>query len=315
MLTAEEFKLLNKRSALRPILDIAGCWAVIGAALYLTHLSLFFLPVSILVIASRLHALTLLFHDGSHHLLHEKEWVNDTLSNLFCSFPLMISTEVYRKTHYRHHQFTQTMSDPNYVIMQREEAWHFPKPKSEIKRMFIKDFLLLSFKDHMVIFKDWQFLPNFKLTTRLEKYLFPLYLVSVLGCAAYFHLWQEFFVLQGATLFVNPFARMRAMSEHIHEQSRGQSKIHKLQETPTINANWVERFFFAPFNTNRHLEHHLFPTIPYYNLELAHQIIKKSELYKVHCRFELDGYIMGKRTSLNEVLAGERTQMDEVLSA
>lgn len=315
MLKPHEFKSLCQTNSFRTVADLLQCWGVILGSLYVCHETYYFIPVAVILISSRLHALTLILHDGAHYLLHKNEYVNDFLSNMFCSFPLMISTEVYRKTHLKHHQYTQTMQDPNFVIMQREEAWHYPKPAEEIKKSLIRDFFLLTLKDHMVIFKDWQVLPNFKKTTRFEKILFPLYLVSVVSLVQYFHVWPEFFILQLASLFVNPLARVRAMSEHIHQESKGQSKIHKLQETPSINAGLFERFFFAPFNTNRHLEHHLYPTIPYYNLEKTHDLIKNSQLYQTYCLYELDGYFFGNRTSFKEVLSENAIPKKEIKAA
>jgi fatty acid desaturase len=313
MLTPEELKSLNKRSAWRPYFDIGLCWAMIAGCLYLCNKSLLFLPLAVPVIASRLHGLVVIMHDGAHNLISKNSVVNDFVSNVFCSFPLQLSTEIYRKSHYKHHQYTQTPQDPNFVIMQREEAWHFPKPKEEVKKILLKDLLVMTMKEHMVILKEWQVLPNFKNTTKLEKYLFPVFILSFLGATAYFGLWKEFFILQGSSLLINPIVRMRAMSEHIHHEATGQTKMHKLHETPTINASFLERFFIAPFNTNRHLEHHVYPTIPYYNLEKAHELVSKTQLYKDHCWYELDGYLMGKRTSLDEVLAGMPTHPGEKL--
>lgn len=303
MLTSEQFKKLSKTSSLRPLLDISLCWTLILGSLYLCHISFFFLPLSMAIIASRLHGLIVITHDGAHYLINKNEVINDLVSNVFCSFPLQISTEAYRKTHNKHHQHTQTYNDPNFVIMRREEAWRFPKPKSEVKKLLLKDILFMTLKDHMAILKGWQVLPNFIQLPKLEQVLFPLFIVSVLSVTAVYGLWMDFFILQASSLLINPIARIRAMSEHIHVEAKDQGKIHKLHATPTINANLIERFFISPFNTNRHLEHHTYPTIPYYNLEKAHGIIKQTQLYKDHCRYELDGYFMGKRNSLTEVLS------------
>ncbi len=303
MLTSEQFKQLTKTNSWRPLVDIAGCWAVVAGALWLTHQSWWFLPLTMALIASRLHALTVIMHDGAHGLINKNEFINDAVSNVFCSFPLQVSTEVYRKTHNPHHQWTQTMKDPNFAAMQSDDAWHFPKPKAVVKRILVRDALLLTMKEHVAVVKLWQVLPNWKLTTKLERVLFPLHVLAVVAVASYFGFWKEFFIVQASALFMNPLVRLRAMSEHAHHESKGQGKVHKLEETPTINANWLERLFVAPFNTNRHLEHHTYPTIPYYNLEKAHALISQTELYKRHCKYELDGYIFGKRNSLTEILS------------
>lgn len=308
MLTDNEFKDLQKINPLRTYMDIALCWAMIGGSLYLWHLNSYFLPLTIIVTASRLHALVIIMHDGAHSLISKNKFINDAVSNIFCAFPLQLSTEAYRQSHYKHHKHTQTWEDPNFVIMQNEQAWHFPKPKEEVKKILIRDLLLLTMKEHMIILKGWQVMPNYKTITKSERVMFPLFMLSVLALVTYFHVWPEFLIMQLSSLFINPIVRIRAMSEHTHEHSHGQSKIHKYQETPTINASWVERFLISPLNTNRHLEHHTYPTIPYYNLEKAHTLMKKTELYKQNCLYELDGYFLGKRNSFTELLCEKEMQ-------
>ncbi|MES2526159.1 MAG: fatty acid desaturase family protein [Bdellovibrionota bacterium] len=305
MLEPQELKELGKIETWKTMTDISLIWATIGLCLFLTQESLWFLPLAIPILASRLHALTLIMHDGSHYLIHPNEKINDFISNVFCSFPLMLSTEVYRKTHWKHHQFTQTMKDPNYVIMQNEENWHYPKKADEVKKLLIKDLFFMGLKDHMKILKDWQMLPNIKLASQLERILFPVFMLGVFSVVYWGGFWREFLILQVGALLINPLARMRAMSEHAHYESGGQDRVHKLEETPTINAGALERFFFAPFNTNRHLEHHLYPTVPYYNLEIVHDLVAKTDTYQKHCKYELDGYLIGKKTAFNNILVGD----------
>lgn len=303
MLNSEDFKKLSTTCAYRPFLDIGLCWALIAGSLYLSHLSLFFLPVTMAIIASRMNALIVMMHEGAHYHISKNEHINDAVSNLFCSFPLLISTEAYRKTHLLHHQYTQTMQDPNYVIMRRESSWNFPKPKSEVIKILWRDLFVMTLKEHMILLKDWQVIPNYKKITKLEQILFPVFIVSVGILNTTYGLWGDFFILQASSLLVNPISRLRAMSEHLHVEALDQGKVQKLHETPTINANLIERFFISPFNINRHLEHHTYPTIPYYHLEQAHELVKKTQLYKEHCRYELDGYLMGSRNSLEEVMS------------
>lgn len=302
MLAPSQLQNFSKIQSLRPLIDIGLCWGIIVGSLWIAGKNPYLIPLLLPVIASRLHALTIIMHDGAHRLISTNKIANDVISNIFCAFPLLLSTEIYRQSHFKHHKYTQTEKDPNYLIMQKEESWHYPKTKEEVKNLFYKDLLLLTLKDHLVILKEWQILPNFRNTSRLEKYLFPLFITALVSGVTFYHLWVEFFILQLSALLINPITRMRAMSEHIHSHSHGQSKIDKLQETTTINASPLERFFISPFNTNRHLEHHLYPTVPYYRLEELHKTIQKTHFYQAHCLYELDGYFLGERTSFKEVL-------------
>jgi fatty acid desaturase len=63
--------------------------------------------------------------------------------------------------------------------------------------------------------------------------------------------------------------RIRSIAEH-----------HAIDEPPTAypltrttQATWLERIFVAPKNVNFHVEHHFFPSVPFYNLPKLHAIL------------------------------------------
>ena len=47
-----------------------------------------------------------------------------------------------------------------------------------------------------------------------------------------------------------------------------------LQNTRTTLARWWERLILAPNRVNFHLEHHLYMTVPHYNLPRLHKLLK-----------------------------------------
>jgi fatty acid desaturase len=59
---------------------------------------------------------------------------------------------------------------------------------------------------------------------------------------------------------------VRSFLEHSHPESDEKADEHRLI---TYTSNPVERFFFAPHNMNFHAAHHLWMSIPYYNLPAA----------------------------------------------
>jgi fatty acid desaturase len=101
-----------------------------------------------------------------------------------------------------------------------------------------------------------------------ENTLIALFL-SVILLSAYFlgffnvllHCW--IIPLAVASLMVN----IRSWSEH-----QLTSTDHPLRQTRTITGS---RFFsFFNINLNYHLEHHLFPGVPWYNLPALHQLLQ-----------------------------------------
>jgi fatty acid desaturase len=72
---------------------------------------------------------------------------------------------------------------------------------------------------------------------------------------------------------------------------------HPLTETRTITSTRL--FSFLQINLNYHLEHHLFPGIPWYNLPKAHRILLDdyraagSSIYRSYTRFLFDAFRLG----------------------
>jgi len=63
--------------------------------------------------------------------------------------------------------------------------------------------------------------------------------------------------------------RIRSIAEHACISDPGDP----LRQTRTTLAPAWLRFFVAPHHVNYHLEHHLFMTVPHYNLPRAHRAL------------------------------------------
>ena len=64
----------------------------------------------------------------------------------------------------------------------------------------------------------------------------------------------------------------RSFAEHSHPENDHAADEHRLI---TYTSNPVERMFVAPMNMNFHTAHHLWPSIPYYNLPIADSEIRR----------------------------------------
>jgi fatty acid desaturase len=72
---------------------------------------------------------------------------------------------------------------------------------------------------------------------------------------------------------------------------------HPLTQTRTVTSNRVLSFF--NLNLNYHIEHHLFPSMPWYNLPKLHALLQDeyreagSSIYRSYLRFVLDAFRVG----------------------
>ncbi|WP_260427527.1 fatty acid desaturase [Burkholderia cenocepacia] len=73
--------------------------------------------VAAVVVATRQHALFILYHDATHYHLTRRRSANDFLINLAIGVPGLVPIEFYRPLHLAHHRHVGTAEDPerNYL--------------------------------------------------------------------------------------------------------------------------------------------------------------------------------------------------------
>ena len=71
--------------------------------------------------------------------------------------------------------------------------------------------------------------------------------------------------------------RIRSIAEHF-----GVEGEHELNMSRNTHAPWWERFLLAPHHSGYHLDHHLFPSVPFYNLPELHRRLTRQRDYAAH---------------------------------
>ena len=259
--------------------SIAWTWGWIAAcfALYAAYPSWLTVAVTWVVMSGRHLALAILMHESAHGLLlRDKPW-NDRLGQWLTAYPAMTDMLLYRKVHFQHHRHTWTEADPDLGL-----ATALPVSRASFRRKVVRDLTGQTAYD------------RHRLVTRYAAGLSArgkgLEGKSLMQAVAAFLRAQRGFLLVHTVMLVALFAvgipeayllvwwlpaltgysvvlRLRSIAEHACVSDPSDP----LRQTRTTLAPGFLRFFLAPHHVNYHLEHHLFMTVPHYNLPRAHQ--------------------------------------------
>lgn len=299
VIPADALQRLSEVNNPRSILIIVATWVTIFLLITAAYLasSVVVTVVTIVFIAGRQHALLVLMHDAAHRLLFKNGRINDVVANVCLSFPLFVSTALYRRHHLAHHRFTNSLKDPDI------EDTDIPQTLRGLLLSLVGDLLGLR------SFKLTAALGNFGVTSlftastdkirnlNVERNLAIVFYLTLITSLTYFGLWLSYLLYWIVPMwFVLPaLLHVRAIGEHA-----GRTEDSVISHARSIRANLVERALICPLNVNLHLEHHLFPEVPFFSLdEVSHYLEKNPSVAgKVPRTF---GYIFGSRSVFSEL--------------
>ena len=85
--------------------------------------------------------------------------------------------------------------------------------------------------------------------------------------------WFVLYWLVPYCTFTQAFFRLRGAIEH----GNVPDPQNPYQQTRTYFIHPIASFFFAPKQVNYHLEHHLYPSVPFHNLPRLHAKLQQTE--------------------------------------
>ncbi len=308
----------SRLSAWRSLGAIAFDWALIVAcfvaALQVPHPLVWI--VAAVVIAGRQHALLVLMHEASHYrILRNHKW-NDRISNWFLAWPLMVTTEGFRADHLPHHFHLFTEQDPEWTRKRVRPEFQFPLSRLEFIGLLVKDAIGLS------IPKMFRLLLNFsgneqkragrkvnssrwRTVERLAYYAIAAALIVK------FNLILPVLLLWFLPAFTLLFAilRVRNVAEHSNVGMEHDLEMSRSVIRPTL---W-ERLILAPHHVGLHLVHHLFPSVPFYNLPRVHRALQQIPEY-AQGALQVDTYFgLRGRSVLNDIAVPRRNEIATLL--
>ena len=111
---------------------------------------------------------------------------------------------------------------------------------------------------------------------KIERVTIYFFVATVISFIFLTNSWWFFLILWVIPLstFTVAMMRLRTIGEHL-----GLPNKQELDASRHTDGTLLERLSISPLNINYHIDHHLFPSVPYYNLPKLHQILLKNNHY------------------------------------
>ncbi len=288
----------EKRAAIRELHRIRPVWNLVGlffaalwaggAWLVLGTTSAVLRITGYVAIGVAIHGLVVLMHEGIHGSLFRNKSL-DRWFGFLLGIPSLVSFTAYRVTHLAHHRYNRTADDPDEfsnltrrgpLLSLAFYAWmlvgtfvyflfHVPvtafaRGKTAERVAVAVEYAVLAVIYGFLFVLGWRF--GF-LSALIQCWLLPMVVAVICG-------------------------NIRGWAEHMMTIPG-----HPLTQSRTVTSNRVVSFL--TLNLNYHLEHHLFPGMPWYNLTKLHSLLQGeyhaagSFIYKSYLRFLFDAVCAG----------------------
>ncbi len=272
LMTAEEKLSLLRRSDAKAVGLVAGTWGLVFALLllagyYPNPLTVFMV---FLLLPGRQLSLAVLMHEAGHGTLFTSERLNQWVGQWLCALPTLGNLSTYATGHLAHHRLAGTPRDPDLPNYQA-----YPITRESFRRKVWRDLtgqtgikLLLSLaKGGAGNMEQPGVSGRFLLVKQVfvQTVIFGLLLLAGIGWT-----WLLWFATFMTTYML--VIRLRQIAEHaaVPDLYDPDPRLN----TRTVNAPLWQRFLIAPSFVNYHLEHHLIPGVPCYNLPALRTLLE-----------------------------------------
>lgn len=285
MIETAELRTLTQISPVRVWLAIAIDWLLVAGvfALAIAFPNPWVWAFCFIFAARQQLAFAILMHDGSHRRMFQSVRANDLICQFLCAAPLFFSMYSYQKLHLKHHRDPLAPDDPDLSLI-----GGYPISLTSFVRKILRDAFGISYFKFIRYFiymarksgggptakavassRDGK-LPLsviiFSMLLMNALIFLPLYLLG--------HGWYYlFFWVLPAVTALQVLLRIRGIAEHA-----GYTQNPDQRQNARTVVNPIQTFIFAPHNVNYHVEHHIYPAVPFYNLPKLHKLFMAKAL-------------------------------------
>ncbi len=209
------------------------------------------------------------WHESSHGTVFKTDWMNNVLYEI-ASFMVLRQSNVWRWSHTRHHSDT--------IIRGRDPEIYVRPPRiSKILLSFIGLKSGIAEFKRLILHASGRMDPQAATYVPNSEYskvffvarIYILIYLSAIGLSIYFNSILPLMYIVLPKLLGSWLMPFYTMTQHTGLQENVLD--HRLNSR-TVYMNRINRFLY--WNMNYHIEHHMFPLVPYHALPKLHELIK-----------------------------------------
>jgi fatty acid desaturase len=258
-------RIPSVRNALTVVLLYGQNIAILAVAARLAH------PLAWLVaflMMGRMHAQFLsLMHEAAHRLLFANKSVNDFVGNWLLGYPVLTSTQAYRRVHMAHHKREFGPNEPDIALYA-----NYPVTAASLKRKLLRDITgrtgVRLLRGQMRGLRS----PDRRVRGTLVKMLaLQVVIAGAFTLAGNWWMYPVMWVLPYLTLW-RVINRLRSIAEHGGMREDDDRRF----TTHSVRQHWLARFYMVPYNIGFHMAHHVDAGVPFRRLPEYHRLLHEA---------------------------------------
>jgi fatty acid desaturase len=210
------------------------------------------------------------WHETGHGTAFKSRWLDEALYQL-ASFMIMRDPTVWRWSHTRHHTDTLILGrDPEIAAMRPARLVRLLANFFGLVDVPLAFGLMFRHASGRLTAEEADFVPEPERhkvyrTARID---LAIYAVTIATAVA-FRSWLPVVLIGGPRIYGAFMLNVYALTQHA---GMGENVLDHRLNTRTVKMCVVNRFLY--WNMNYHVEHHMFPMVPYYRLPELHEEVK-----------------------------------------
>ena len=268
-LSQEDRARLRRIPSVRNAITVVWLWGqtllVLAAAVRLSHPAAWLLAF---LMMGRTHAqFASLMHEAAHRLLFRHKGLNDFVGAWVLGYPVMTSTQAYRRVHMAHHRREFGPEEPDIPLYA-----NYPISRASMRRKLVRDATgrtgLRLLRNQMRGLRS----PDPRVRGTLFRMLgVQAVLIALSIVAGHPWLWPLMWVLPHLTVW-RVINRLRSIAEHggMREDDDRRFTTHSVAQHP------LAMFFMVPYKIGYHMAHHVDAGVPFRNLPEYHRLLHEA---------------------------------------